>query len=322
MLILITFAGLRPIGSDFDSLNYVEYIFNRELLVEPTFTIISEFYKNIFSDREYIIRSVFLTYAILNVLIVCRAINKFSNYSLLSILLYFFISYPMLTFTQIRYGVAIAIFMWALHDLVIVNRKKFLIKIIAASTFHYSLLLALPLIFISSARINKRFYFLLPIVCLGSTAFSSFFLELAISFFSMFSGYIEMKMRVYLNPNLKDTMPVFNSLSAIVICVYYLTLFNFDKISSRKVTVLIKTLGWLLSIYFAMDFIEIFSKRSLFLMSSVIVLLLPFTITLFKQRIIIVFFILIYCTMYYFNMTVRHGLIDYELYRYSLNYLI
>ena len=107
---LIMFAGLRPIGFDFDSQSYRELIYYESLMVEPTFLFITYFAELFTSDKEFIVRIVFLLYAFLNILILSIAINKFVKFNVVSLVLYTFVAYAMITLTQIRFGVAVAFF--------------------------------------------------------------------------------------------------------------------------------------------------------------------------------------------------------------------
>jgi hypothetical protein len=311
-IFLILFAGLRPIGFDFDSQNYSNMVFEDNLSVEPTFIFIRFLAKSLTSDKEHAVRIVLLTYAFINILILSIAINKFVKFNVISLFLYFFMAYTMITLTQIRFGVAVAFFVWALYDLTNSNRKGYLFKILLAISFHYSLALAFPLAFLSPTSFNKRFYFVLPLLFCFTILFKDIFLMILINNVGIFSDYLSMKLSRHARG--ATSLPMLNVLSLFLLFVYYSSLMVVDRVCSTKLNLLLKVLGWGLGFYFLFGFIEVFSKRILFTMAVISVVIIPFVIKKFKNKLLIMVVIIFYGMFYFTNLTVRHGLLDYELY--------
>ncbi|MFC2099079.1 EpsG family protein, partial [Bacteroidota bacterium] len=118
--------------------------------IEPTFLIISFIVKHLFNNVVYL----FIIYSLLGVCIKFYAIKKYTDYYLLSALIYFSNFYIFHEMTQIRVGVASALILLSIVP--ILDRKfwTFLILIIIAFLFHYSAIIALPLYFLNGRKIN------------------------------------------------------------------------------------------------------------------------------------------------------------------------
>jgi hypothetical protein len=165
--ILITIAGLRKVGLDVDSVNYQNLIalnldpdeFNL-IDKEPGFWLILLFSRLLFVDQ---LQGLFVVFASLSVILKLICIKKYSSIPMLSVLLYISFFYVLHELTQIRTGIATAIFLFALYDLSSGERTKFFIKIFIASLFHYSAIVAflLPII-ISRSRVG--FFITIPFI--------------------------------------------------------------------------------------------------------------------------------------------------------------
>jgi len=287
-------------------------VFEDNLSVEPTFIFIRFLARCLTGDKEYAVRIVLLIYAFINILILSIAIKNFVKFNVISLFLYFFMAYTMLTLTQIRFGVAVAFFLWALYDLSNSNRKGYLFKILLAISFHYSLALALPLALLSPSGFNKRFYIVLPLLFSFSILFKDMFLMILINNIGIFSDYLSMKLSRHAKG--ATSLPILNFLSLFLLLVYYSSLMVIDKVSNARLLVLLKVFGWGLAFYFLFSFIEVFSKRILFTLAALSVLIIPFVIKGFKNKLLIMAFVIIYALVYFINLTVRHSLLDYELY--------
>lgn len=315
--VLIVFAGFRPVGFDFDSQNYRDFIYYDYQMVEPTFLLIRYFAELFTNDLEVVTRIVFLIYALLNIIILSIAVNKFVRFNLMSLLIYAFTAYAMITITQIRFGVAVAFFLWAIYDLSKSNRKGFILKILFATSFHYSLILALPLIFLSAVNLNRKFYIALPLVFAFSILFKDSLLAIMINNIQLFSDYLAMKLKAYANSEINRTsssFPLINFLSFLILFNYYIVLIKVKNINNPKFFIIVKVFGWGLAMYFLLSFADVFSKRVLFTLATLLIVLIPFVIHYFKQKIFFLLLILIYVFLYFINVTVKHELLDYHLY--------
>ena len=314
--ILIFFAGFRPIGFDFDSQKYLNLIVEDYQLLEPTFLLIRYFAELFTNDKEVIVRIIFLVYAFLNMLILSIAINKFVKFNLISLLVYTFTAYAMITITQMRFGVAVAFFLWAIYDLSNSNSRGFIFKTLIATSFHYSLAIALPLVFLSPSSFNKRFYIMLPILFVLSILLKDYFLTFLLSNINLLPDYIGIKLKAYaFSEKYRTTsMPLINLLSLLIISIYYLSLLTIKKIDNERLKIVIKIFAWGLAFYFLLSFTEVFAKRIMFTLATLMIVLIPFIVKNFKQKLLFLFFLFIYVFLYFINLTVNNELLDYELY--------
>lgn len=140
-LVLVSIAGFKKIGLDRDSINYSQFIisasFNDSLSLfkmEPLFWLIVEASKLLFSDP---VRGTFVIFAILGVSLKLYAIKKISPFPVLSVLVYICFYFILHEMTQIRAGVATAIFLIAIPDIVNKNARGFFLKTALATSFYY-----------------------------------------------------------------------------------------------------------------------------------------------------------------------------------------
>jgi hypothetical protein len=151
--ILLMFAGLRPIGFDSDSTSYFEMMKSIvdgkiDFSAEPTLIWIVKINYYLLGNDYYQRFSLFV-YALINISFIVFAIKKLSINPLFSILIYALLFYPILTLTQIRFGVASAMFLFAIHNIYNKNLFLYLIKIILAIIFHFSAIILIPFYFLN-----------------------------------------------------------------------------------------------------------------------------------------------------------------------------
>jgi hypothetical protein len=148
----IVVASFRPSFLDYQV--YVDYFYSiDDIFIEPSFYFLVKIFR--FFNLGYIF--LFIFFAVLGVLLKLIAIkisSKYIYYSLLIYLSYYFILHELV---QIRVGVACGFFLLALHCLQSENKKHFLFYSFLAILFHYSAIIILPLIFLSS-DVNKKVY--------------------------------------------------------------------------------------------------------------------------------------------------------------------
>ena len=163
---LVLFAGLRDEGVDRDYNVYIqgyydvsspieEYFDGRASFVnEPAINIIASVSKYFFDSTIVF----FLVFSFLGVGLKFLSIRKYSPFLLLSVLIYFSKYYFFNEFTQIRMGVAVGFFLFSIQYIVSRNLLKFLSLIFIGGLFHYSVLLVIPLYFLSATAINVKLY--------------------------------------------------------------------------------------------------------------------------------------------------------------------
>ena len=143
---------------------------------------------------------------------------------------------------------------------------------------------------------------------------NEYMLNLLLNNLNIFSDYLALKLKIYAKRNHSESMPIINILSLLLIFIYYLALTTVKKINNKNILIVIKVFGWGLAFYFLFSFIEVFSKRIMFTLGTLMIILIPFILNSFKQKRILLFFLIIYVFLYFINSTVHNGLLDYELY--------
>lgn len=172
-LLLFLLAGSRSEFVDRDYKSYLftfhnllsskEYFSNGTYLIyEPLYYFIP-FLSNKFFNSFYL---VFVLFAFLGVWLKLKSFYLTNSY-LLSILLYCNTWFLLHEMTQIRAGVAIGFLCLSIKDIYDKNPKKFLLKILLASLFHYSSLVFIPIYFLSAHSFKKWKYMLLIAVCVA-----------------------------------------------------------------------------------------------------------------------------------------------------------
>ena len=315
---LILIAGLRPIGFDRDSFQYYENYIGFTSLAEsnylgrePSFWIIS-YLNQLLSDAS--IRPLLVIYAILGVSINVVAIRKLTSYPLLAIFCFTLLFFPLHTMTQIRVGVACAIFLLAIPDIVEKNWKSFLFKATLATLFHYSAIVIFATYLLKHKSLNNRFYFSLPIIGL----FFAFFRELlfsALNFITVFlPAFLGNKVRIYialLEMDIGTQINLFSIYYTGLLMMYYFSLCNLDKFKSKYDIVFIKLLGWVLFIYYFMSFLPAIAVRVSEILSVTIIFIFPAVVRCFKQKLFVMVAISTYVLLLFFNNVFVHSLFNF-----------
>lgn len=158
-IFLIIFAGLRYI-TGYDYLNY-KAIYDNDRMMEPGFSLFMYISKNWFSlTFPYFMFFITGTSVLLKALFFYR----YFRYPCLLLFLYYPTTYLSLDFGLIRQGVALGIFVWAIPA--IKNRKllHYILILLLAATFHYSILLMTPVYFANRFNFSFKkflvFYFI------------------------------------------------------------------------------------------------------------------------------------------------------------------
>ena len=316
---LILIAGFRPIGFDRDSLKYLELYRDYSsfgtanfIQQEPSFWAIVYLSKLVSNES---IRPLFLVYAFLEIAITTFAINKLTPYPLSALICFAFLFFPLHTMTQIRVGVACAIFLLTIPD--IVNRRpiSFLLKSTLAMAFHYSAIVIFFAYFIKSKNINTKFYLVLPLVGLFFPLYSYFYdNDLIISAVNSSASFMPIilgnKIQTYialLNMGTGEKINLFSFYYIGILFVYYVTIFNWHKFNSKYDLVFIKLLGWTLFVYYSMSFLPVISFRISEIIGITIIFILPSLMYRFKQKMLIKLSVSLYVlTVFVDNVFVHH----------------
>lgn len=284
--ILIILAGFRPLEYFQDTVGYIEWIHTNDKVfqLEPTFWIINQFNQLLLGGEDQIF---FLIYAILGVSIKVLAIRRLSAFPFLSLYLYICLYFILHEMTQIRVGVACGIFLLAIPDILNKNFKKYLLKTIIATSFHYSALIMIFLYFIDSKKIDKKTYYLLPLLGLIFAYVPNLFINI-FNLISMFlPSFLSVKVIYYIDQMDKaeyNSINIFNIFILSLIIIYYYFLFNLDFIKTKLNILLIKLLGIQLFVYFLFSSVPPIAVRVSDFIGISIIITIPNLIFLFKQK--------------------------------------
>ena len=291
-LVLVFIAGFRKIGLDRDSITYSQFIisasFNDSLSLfkmEPFFCLIVEASKLLFSDP---VRGTFVIFAILGVSLKLYAIKKISPFPVLSVLVYICFYFILHEMTQIRVGVATAIFLIAIPDIVNKNVRGFLLKTALATMFHYSSIIMVPLYFLNPKRHNQIFYTLLP--CLGILlSVTSIPSLLFSSVVPLLPGFIGYKINLYLNliqMGKIDEIDMYNKYYLSLLGLYFFAIVNINKFKHPLNIIVIKIFCWMVFLIYFFSFMPVLFIRLSEFYGVVLLLLLPSLIIIVREKLL------------------------------------
>lgn len=292
-LVLVLIAGFRKIGLDSDSKNYSQFIisasFNDSLSLlfkmGPFFRLIVEASKLLFSDP---VRGTFVIFAILGVSLKFYAIKKISPFPVLSVLVYICFYFILHEMTQIRVGVATAIFLIAIPDIVNKNARGFFLKTALATMFHYSSIIMVPLYFLNPKRYNQIFYILLPYIgiLLSVTSILSLHFSSVIPLLPDFIGY---KINIYydlLQMGKMSEINVYNMLYSSLLVIHFFIIVNINRFKDPLIIISIKIFSWMLFLFYFFSFMPVLAFRFSESFGVVLLLLLPSLIIIVREKLL------------------------------------
>jgi hypothetical protein len=311
-LFLLAFFSLVLIAAFFknlsvDAQNYIGAIrlFAEDGIIdllnkEPTFFAIIYISKVIFN--EYIL-GVFIIYALLGVGLKLYAIRTLSYLPVLSLCIYIYIYFILHELTEIRVGVASAIFLLALPDIVNKNFRLYLIKTIIAALFHYSAIIMIFAYFINVRNKQQIFYLLLPMagIIFYLADFGRYFLSSSISILPYFMSY---KIKLYLDllqQGVLTEINVFNLYYSSLLVIYYFFVVNINMLKRQLDLLEIKVMGWAIFSFYMFASVPVFAFRISEFFLIVVILILPFFVLVIKQKRIAYIIIIAYSSMMLIN---------------------
>lgn len=263
-IVLVVYAGARPIGFDRDSPNYEMMFMNPDakesvISVEPSFLWISKICSLLVQD----VRPVLVMYAILGVTLKLYAIKRYTPLFFLPLVIYFGNFYYLHELTQIRAGIASAFFLLAVPFMADKKKLAALGLILLACLFHYSALSLLPLLFLDNSpmgRVKKIIVALVVPLC-----FVLYFLGLDM-LTTVPIPYVTDKVEAYkamseYGPVEKNS--ILNPFPLMKMAVLLYFLYFSDTIAKYVpyIHILVKILACSLFVYFAFSSITIVSTR-------------------------------------------------------------
>lgn len=279
-ILLILIAAFRN-GESFRDYDMYVNMFqgNNDTIVEPSFVFIRFIVKFFLGDNSIYL---FIIFAIIGVSLKFIAIKQLTELWFYSILIYlsnFFILHEM---TQIRVGVASALFLLCIKPIYERNLKRFLLFAFLAFTFHFSALIILPLWFLNTKPQKTWLIILVPI------SYIIYFLGVNFITVIPISG-IKEKIEIYQQLQElggEESLPVnvFNLVFLTKIFLYYFFIYKYDLLLSYNVyfPLVIKIYCISLVSYIIFSQISAFATRISELFGIVEIILIPFVFYIFR----------------------------------------
>lgn len=314
-VVCFLFVGLFPVHGDFLLLSAaIKYFikFKRiELILEPSFwliVIVSTFISKFLIISP--IRLLIIFYSILGVFLTLYAIRKISYFPILALIVYLCVSYYLHQFSMAREGLASAVFMLAIPDIVNKNFKSYLIKTVIATLFHYSAFIMIFAYFVNIKK-TKIFEFLLYIFLpfIGMFLYLKGIGELIIiHILPYLPPFLSIKLIMYMKHKGLKHFDIHGITILGFMVIYYFFIFNFKKIKNPLDKVLVKLLGWLIFIFYTFAFLPVISGRmdTQFGFGAIIILLLPDLVFLIKQKKLAYALVVLYSILIFADIVIVH----------------
>jgi hypothetical protein len=217
--------------------------------------------------------------------------------------------------TQIRIGVASAIFLLAIPDIFNRNLKVYLLKTILAMMFHYSAIIMIFVYFINPTKLNKKFYLAVPLFGLVF-AFVPYIGKILLNILiPLLPHILSNKLLIYqqlteLGIGNFNKIHLFNLYYTSITALYLFFVLNYSKFKSKYDLILIKILGWAIFAWYFLSFIPVLSFRISELLGIVAVILLADSVLIFKNKVIASEIVFIYIALNSINMVFIHKLLN------------
>lgn len=280
---LILIAGFRPPFFDRDyGMYYYMFAGKHETeSKEPSFRFGLFLIKKVLNlDFDYLI----FIYAFLGVSTKIYAIKKYSDFPLLSIIVYFSYLFLLQDMTQIRAGVASGLILLCVKPLYDRNWKVFLILAFTAFLFHYSAFFVFLFWFISPTKINKKVYALLIPVCyLVSTLLSGFLLAIQ----DVLPVFMQTKVNAY--DFIQGTeLNIFNAWQLMRIAIAYFAFYHIDRLQEFNKYSILLFKFYILSIgsLAALSFNPVYAGRIADLFAVADILLIPIIFSVIRPNLL------------------------------------
>ena len=262
IIIITLMAGLRPIGIDKDSYNYVGYYLGTsDETVENSFLYISDFVRYTFDDVQW----VFIIYALIAIPLKCFVFTKLSNDFFMLMAVYMCNFMMLHDMTQIRIGAAMAFVFLGFYYLVNDKKILFIILTLIASFFHISAILILLILLFRNNDLkgwHRIFLAVIPFITFLAVALNIDIVSL-IPF-----DFIQSKLQIY--ENLRDKgitgdekVNLLKPALIVKLMAYYLVLWKYNVLKEYcpYLTRLIKIFAFSYFCYGLLSFMPILAQR-------------------------------------------------------------
>lgn len=285
MFVLIVVAGFRLVGTDADYFNYLGFLNTQNSLELMTkefgFRLLIVFNSLVFNSN---VTSFFLLFACLGITIKVWAFTKNSPIPVLSFIIYLLSYFLLHDYTQIRAGVASAIFFSALPDLSKGDKKAFFLKVIFACMFHWTALILVPLYFFVR-RFSFGFFALLPflgiLLYLPKINFEKYLI-------SALESYPALALYYAAHSGHGSEINIFNVINlaflGLFIAIYFMILYMEEEFSTLEIDLFkIFSTSIFLFYFFAIFNRPVLAFRIFEFLNISLLLLIPYLVVKFKQ---------------------------------------
>lgn len=284
-VVLVLMVGLRPIGLDKDSGEYEKFYYVGDLLVEPSFNIISDIAQKWLGG----LRGVLIIYAVLSIPLMAYAVSRSTKLWFLSIGVWMSHFFLLQNTTQIRVAVATGIFILALQFLIEKKRLAYALMIGVAIFFHYSAIVLLPLAFLGCDELSERWKMVLVVMPLAAYVVSP-------SNIGWLSAIpipgIQDKLEIYEEMRDSGVMNMdqinrFNIVSLLKLAMYYFLLWKYDLIKRHfpQMALFLKIYAFSIISFAMLAFLPVLAFRVSEIFGVVEIILFPYIIYAIRPRI-------------------------------------
>jgi EpsG family len=302
IIILGLFAGTRTLGVDRDYQIH-EAVFENSptnfdidslQLYEPTFIFLPILFHFIFG-KIYFVQITFLFYSFLAVSTKITSFKNSNNF-FLSVCIYCSYLFFSQEMTTIRAGVACAVFLYSIKDLVDKNDKAYFSKILVSLLFHYSSVVFILVWIITRVKLSLKIFYIFLF-----TSFLVAFFKINILILLKLDLLIP-KVKIYLELlDLEDSEPVNVFNFRILFSLAILILFSIKVKTLEKqhfFLILFKIHILSLILFFILSpSAMVFSLRIYDMLSVVQLLLYPMIILVFKEKFVSYAFVFTFCAV-------------------------
>ena len=237
--LLIIFAGMRSSGVDLDYEAYRNWFEEVPELIDYAGDLAAIFQRDpgyqlacsIFKELGLSFELLIFTAAFLAVTLKMRAIWKLSPVPMFSVLIYFSYLFILQEMTQIRAGLAAAIFLSSIPCLGKRQYVRYLLLIMVAATFHYSSLILLMFVFMRDDMENPKVYLMTVVV---ATLLAMFGVTADFIFLRIADLEIDSRLSFYAaeSTDVIGTTNILNSISIPNLLLSVILLLNFEKVKN------------------------------------------------------------------------------------------
>jgi hypothetical protein len=203
--------------------------------------------------------------------------------------------------TQIRVGVATAIFLLAIPDIYNRNFKAFLFKTILAMMFHYSAVLMLFVYILNPHKINFKIFFFLPLIGLIFMLIGLNIITILNPFLFLLPDFVANKITLYillLDNGKFNQINVFNFYYGSLFMFYYIMILYYSYFKSQYDVLFLKIFGFMLFFFYFSSAIPVLAFRVSEFFGVVLIILIPHFALIFKQKITAKIPLILWLTIY------------------------